>query len=56
MCSENVITIERTPGAPTVAIYSENPNITVVRDASVTDTELLAAYAEALEESRAASA
>ena len=50
---ELVITLERTPGAPTVGIFSENPNITVVRDASATDSELLAAYAVALEESRA---
>jgi hypothetical protein len=52
MSSEIVITIERTPGAPTVAIYSENPNITVVRDAGATDSELLAAYTEAREDSR----
>jgi hypothetical protein len=47
---EIVITLEREPGAPTVGIYSENPKITVVRDASASDRELLEAYAYALEE------
>jgi hypothetical protein len=53
---EIVITIEREPGAPTVGISSEDPAIYVIRDASATDTELLTAYAEALEESRGLSA
>jgi hypothetical protein len=45
-----VITIEREPGAPTIAAYSDDPNITVVRDADVTDRELLIAFAEVLED------
>lgn len=49
---EIVITLEREPGAPTVGISSEHPNITVVRDASVSDRELLTAYADLLEFSR----
>jgi hypothetical protein len=48
--AEIVITIEREPGAKTVAAYSDEPSITVVRDAAVSNKELLAAYAEALEE------
>lgn len=48
--AEIVITIEREPGAPTVAAYSEEPSITVVRDASVSNKYLLVAYAEALED------
>ena len=48
-----VITIEREPGAPTVGVSSEDPAIYVIRDASATDAELLAAYAEALDEIRA---
>jgi hypothetical protein len=51
-----VITIEREPDAPTIAAYSEEPSITVVRDASVSDKELLLAYAEALEDCLAAPA
>jgi len=47
---EIVITLERNPGAPTVAVYSDEPNITVVRAASVTDKDLLVAYAQVLEE------
>ena len=46
---EIVITIERDEDASSIAAYSENPNITVVRDASVSNRELLAAYADALE-------
>ncbi len=44
------ITIEREPGAPTIAAYSDEPNITVVRDANVTDRELLMAFADVLED------
>lgn len=47
---EIVITIEREPDAPTVGIYSVDPAIYVVRDATVSDRELLEAYAYALEE------
>ena len=47
---EIIITIEREPGAPTVGVYSDVPSITVVRDASVTDRELLMAYAEVLDD------
>jgi len=47
---EILITIEREPGAPTVGAYSENPSITVVRDASVSDRELLIAYADVLDD------
>jgi hypothetical protein len=47
---EILITIEREPGAPTVGAYSENPSITVVRDASVSDRDLLMAYADALDD------
>jgi hypothetical protein len=43
-----VITIERTPTQ--AAIYSDEPGITVIRDAHVTDRELLLAYADSLEE------
>jgi hypothetical protein len=50
------ITLEREPGAPTAGIYSENPNIFVVRDAGVSDRDLLVAYADALEFSREESA
>jgi len=48
--AEIVITIERELGAPTVAAYSEEPSITVVRDAKVSNRDLLVAYADALEE------
>jgi hypothetical protein len=41
---------------PTAGIYSENPNIFVVRDAGVSDRDLLVAYADALEFSREESA
>lgn len=44
------ITIVREPNAPTVGIFSEEPAIYVVRDAKASNTELLVAYAEALEE------
>jgi hypothetical protein len=50
MSMEIVITLEREPGAPTVGISSDDPAIYVVRDASVSDRELLEAYAYALEE------
>ncbi len=43
-----VITIERTPTQ--AAIYSDEPGITVIRDAHVTDRELLLAYADSREE------
>ncbi len=46
---EIAITIERELGAPTVGIYSVKPAVYVVRDASASNKELLAAYAEALE-------
>ncbi|HEY5350759.1 MAG TPA: hypothetical protein VIJ64_13525 [Candidatus Lustribacter sp.] len=46
---EIVITLEREPGAPTVGICSEEPAIYVIRDANVSDRELLIAYADALE-------
>ncbi len=46
------ITLEREPGAPTVGISSEDPNIIVIRDASVSDRDLIVAYADALEFSR----
>ncbi len=45
-----VITIEREPGAPTIAAYSDDPSITVVRDANVTDRELLMAFVDVLED------
>jgi hypothetical protein len=45
-----LITIEREPGASTVGAYSENPSITVVRDASVSDRDLLIAYADVLDD------
>jgi hypothetical protein len=45
-----VIRLIREPGAPTVAIFSEDPAIYVVRDAGVSNRELLAAYADALAE------
>ena len=45
-----VITIEREPGAPTIGAYSDEPSITVVRDASVSDRELLMAFADVLED------
>jgi hypothetical protein len=48
--AEIVITIEREPGAPTVGIHSEEPGIVVIRDASASNGELLAAYAVALED------
>ena len=51
-----VITIEREHGAPTIAAYSDEPSITVVRDASVSDKDLLVAYAKALEDCLAAPA
>ena len=46
------VLIEREPGAPTVAAYSPDDavNVTVVRDASVTDEELVAAFKDALSE------
>jgi hypothetical protein len=47
---EIVITIEREAGAPTVGAYSEHPSILIVRDAGVSDRELLNAYADALED------
>jgi hypothetical protein len=47
---EIAITLVREPGAPTVGVYSEEPAIYVIRDANVSDKELLAAYADALEE------
>jgi hypothetical protein len=54
--SLTIITIEREPGAPTIAAYSDEPSITVVRDASVSDKELLLAYAEVLEDCLATTA
>jgi hypothetical protein len=50
MSMEIVITLVREPDAPTIGVYSEDPAIYVVREANVSDKELLAAYAEALEE------
>ena len=47
---EIAITLVREQGAPTVGIYSEEPAIYVIRDAAVSDKELLAAYADALED------
>jgi hypothetical protein len=49
---EIVITLEREPGASTVGIYSEDPAIYVIRDATVSDTDLLAAFACALADLR----
>jgi len=46
---EYVVLIEREPGAPTIGAYSPDVNVTVVRDASVSDEELLAAFKDALE-------
>jgi hypothetical protein len=43
-----VITIERTPTQ--AAIYSDEPGITVIRDAHVSNRDLLLAYADSLEE------
>jgi hypothetical protein len=45
-----IITIERTPTQ--AAIYSDEPGITVIRDAHVTDRELLLTYADVLEAHR----
>ncbi len=45
-----IITIERTPTQ--AAIYSDEPGITVIRDAHVSDRELLLTYADALEAHR----
>ena len=45
-----VIRLIRETGAPTVAIFSEDPAIYVVRDASASNRDLLAAYADALAE------
>jgi hypothetical protein len=50
MSMEIVIKLVRELGAPTVGVYSEDPAIYVVRDASVSDRALLVAYAEALAE------
>jgi hypothetical protein len=40
-----VVTLEREPAATTIDRSSENPNITVIRDASVLDKDLRRAYA-----------
>jgi len=37
-------------GAPSIAAYSDDPSITVVRDAKVSDRELLPAFADVLED------
>ena len=41
--------IEREPGAPTIAAYSPGVNLTVVRDASVSDDEILVDFQEDLD-------
>jgi hypothetical protein len=46
---EYVVLIEREPGASTVGAYSPDVNVTVVRDASVSDGDLLAAFKDALD-------
>jgi hypothetical protein len=48
--------IERVPGAPTIAAYSpdDDVNVTVVREASVSDEELIAAFRDTLTEYLAA--
>jgi hypothetical protein len=43
------VLIEREPGAPTIAAYSPGVNLTVIRDASASDDELLAAFQEDLD-------
>jgi hypothetical protein len=45
-----VITIERTPTQ--AAIYSNEPGITIIRDAHVSDRDLLMAYANTLDAHR----
>lgn len=41
--------IEREPGAPTIAAYSPGVNLTVIRNAIVTDDEILADFQEDLD-------
>jgi hypothetical protein len=50
---EFVITIERDSESDSVSIYSEEPNIVVIRDANMSDADLLRDYAEILEDVRA---
>ncbi len=50
---ELVITIERDSESDSVSIYSEDPNICVIRDADVSDDDLLREYADILEDVRA---
>lgn len=45
---EYAVLIEREPGARTVGAYSPDIDVTVIRDASTTDDEILAAFKEAL--------
>lgn len=42
------VLIEREEGAPTVGAYSPDVSVYVVRDASATDDEMIAAFKEAL--------
>lgn len=48
MSVEFPVIIEREPGAPTVGAYSPDVEVYVVRDATVGDDDLIAAYGEAL--------
>jgi hypothetical protein len=52
--TEIVITIERT--TTQASIYSEEPGIIIIRDAHVSDRELLSTYADVLEVHRASEA
>ena len=45
---EYAVLIEREPGAPTIAASSPDVNVTVIRDASVSDEQLLADFRDAL--------
>jgi hypothetical protein len=47
--AEIAVVIDREPGAPTVGVFAADPDIgvNVIRDASVTDEELLEAFRSA---------